>query len=167
MPECGKLTTIYGVPPKVTGISITANVPGGSYTCATPDGRCFGEPLADGTISPQQGTDVNGPTAVFRSGMAVNQDEFQATLLNMKMLPSSMETEIDRMKLANMVKTYLLNGGKQVQFNVVSNETLKKAQKSPKEYKDLVVRVAGYSTYFTILTPASQNEIISRSEQSL
>ena len=162
-----KLTTIYGVPPKVTGISITANVPGGSYTCATPDGRCFGEPLADGTISPQQGTDVNGPTAVFRSGMAVNQDEFQATLLNMKMLPSSMETEIDRMKLANMVKTYLLNGGKQVQFNVVSNETLKKAQKSPKEYKDLVVRVAGYSTYFTILTPASQNEIISRSEQSL
>ncbi len=162
-----KLTTIYGVPPKVTGISITANVPGGSYTCATPDGRYYGEPLADGTISPQQGTDVNGPTAVFRSGMVVNQDEFQATLLNMKMLPSSMETEADRMKLANMVKAYLLNGGKQVQFNVVSNETLKKAQANPKEYKDLVVRVAGYSTYFTILTTASQNEIISRSEQSL
>lgn len=161
------LTTIYGVPPKVTGISITANIPGGSYTGATPDGRHYGEALADGTISPAQGTDVNGPTAVFRSGMAINQDEFQATLLNMKMLPSSMETESDRMKLATMVKTYLLNGGKQVQFNVVSNETLKKAQESPKEYKDLVVRVAGYSTYFTILTPGTQEDIIRRSEQTL
>ena len=162
-----KLTTIYGVPPKVTGISITAHAPGGAYTCATPDGRMNGETLADGTISPAQGTDTNGPTAVFRSGMAINQDEFQATLLNMKMLPSSMETEADRMKLAKIVQAYLTNGGKQVQFNVVSNETLKKAQKTPKEYKDLVVRVAGYSTYFTILTPQVQDEIITRSEQKL
>lgn len=162
-----KLTTIYGVPPKVTGISITANVPGGSYTMATPDGRVYGQPLADGTISPQQGTDVHGPTGVFRSGMVINQDEFQATLLNMKMLPSSMETEADRVKLVDMVKAYLMNGGKQVQFNVVSNETLQKAQETPDEYKDLVVRVAGYSTYFTILTKESQNEIISRSEQSM
>lgn len=162
-----KLTTIYGVPPKVTGISITAHAPGGAYTCATPDGRHSGETLADGTMSPAQGTDLNGPTAVFRSAMKINQSEFQATLLNMKMHPSAMMTESDLMKMSALVKTYLLNGGKQVQFNVVSNETLRKAQANPKDYKDLVVRVAGYSTYFTILTPAVQEEIIKRSEQKL
>ena len=99
--------------------------------------------------------------------MKINQDPFNAMLLNMKMHPSALQTDEDLMKLANLVKTYLLNGGKHIQFNVVDNDTLRKAQEKPEDYRDLVVRVAGYSTYFTILTPAVQNELIARTENKL
>ena len=162
-----KLTTIYGVQPRPTGISITAHVPGGKYTAATPDGRHAGDTLSDGTLSPAQGTDTSGPTAVFRSALAVKQDEFQAMLLNMKMHPTAMKSDSDKMKLAALVKTYLTGGGRQVQFNVVASETLIDAKKNPEAHKDLVVRVAGYSTYFTILTAGAQDEIIARTEHTL
>ena len=125
------------------------------------------ETLADGTLSPAQGTDVNGPTAVFRSALAVKQDEFQAMLLNMKMHPTAMKTDEDKLKLAALVRTYLTSGGRQVQFNVVASETLQDAKKNPEAHKDLVVRVAGYSTYFTILTPGAQDEIIARTAHTL
>ena len=162
-----KLTTIYGVQPRPTGISITAHVPGGKYTAATPDGRHAGDTLSDGTLSPAQGTDVNGPTAVFRSALAVKQDEFQAMLLNMKMHPTAVKTDEDKLKLAALVRTYLTGGGRQVQFNVVASETLIDAKKNPEAHKDLVVRVAGYSTYFTILTSGAQDEIIARTAHTL
>lgn len=155
-------TGIYGEPPRPTGISITAHAPGGSYTCATPDGRKLGDILPDGVASPAQGTDTHGPLASLMSAMKIDQDPFNAMLLNMKMHPSAMKSEADRMKLASMVKTYLTNGGKHIQFNVVDNETLKAAQQEPEKYRDLVVRVAGYSTYFTLLTKPVQNEIIGR-----
>lgn len=155
-------TGIYGEPPRPTGISITAHAPGGSYTCATPDGRKLGDILPDGVASPAQGTDTHGPLASLMSAMKIDQDPFNAMLLNMKMHPSAMKSEADRMKLASMVKTYLTNGGKHIQFNVVDNETLKAAQQEPEKYRDLVVRVAGYSTYFTLLTKPVQNEIIDR-----
>lgn len=155
-------TGIYGEPPRPTGISITAHAPGGGYTCATPDGRKLGDILPDGVASPAQGTDTNGPLASLMSAMQIDQDPFNAMLLNMKMHPSAMKSEADRMKLASMVKTYLTNGGKHIQFNVVDNETLKAAQEEPEKYRDLVVRVAGYSTYFTLLTKPVQNEIIDR-----
>lgn len=160
-------TTIYGEPPRPTGISITAHAPGGACTCATPDGRYNGQTLPDGVVSPAQGTDTNGPTVSLGSAMKINQDPFNAMLLNMKMHPSALQTDEDLMKLANLVKTYLLNGGKHIQFNVVDNDTLRKAQEKPEDYRDLVVRVAGYSTYFTILTPAVQNELIARTENKL
>jgi len=160
-------TTIYGVPPRPTGISITAHAPGGSYTCATPDGRKYGDTLPDGVASPAQGTDKNGPTVSLSSAMKINQDPFNAMLLNMKIHPSALNTEDDLMKLAALVKTYLTNGGKHIQFNVVDNQTLKKAQEKPEEYRDLIVRVAGYSTYFTLLTNPVQNEIIARTENRL
>lgn len=155
-------TGIYGEPPRPTGISITAHAPGGSYTCATPNGRKLGDILPDGVASPAQGTDTHGPLASLMSAMKIDQDPFNAMLLNMKMHPSAMKSEADRMKLASMVKTYLTNGGKHIQFNVVDNETLKAAQQEPEKYRDLVVRVAGYSTYFTLLTKPVQNEIIGR-----
>ena len=155
-------TGIYGEPPRPTGISITAHAPGGGYTCATPDGRKLGDILPDGVASPAQGTDTHGPLASLMSAMKIDQDPFNAMLLNMKMHPSAMKSEADRMKLASMVKTYLTNGGKHIQFNVVDNETLKAAQQEPEKYRDLVVRVAGYSTYFTLLTKPVQNEIIGR-----
>ena len=159
--------TIYGVTPRPTGVSITAHAPGGAYTCATPDGRYDGETLCDGVMSPAQGTDTNGPLASLASAMKINQTPFNAALLNMKIHPSAMASDRDLEKLTAMVRTYLMNGGKHIQFNVVDNAVLKSAQEKPKEYPELIVRVAGYSTYFTLLTPAVQNEIIKRTENTL
>ena len=160
--NCNSFTTVHGACPRPTGISITAYAPGGSYTCATPDGRHKGETLPDGVVSPQQGTDKNGPTISLKSAMKIDQDSFNAMLLNMKMSPSAIKSDADLDKLGALVKTYLMNGGKHIQFNVVDNKTLKAAQEKPKEYSDLVVRVAGYSTYFTILSGTVQDEIIKR-----
>ena len=157
-------TTIYGVSPIPTGISITAHAPGGACTCATPDGRKNGETLPDGVVSPAQGTDTNGPTRSLASAMKIDQDPFNAMLLNMKIHPTALNTDADKSKLASMIRIYLNNGGKHIQFNVVDNATLKKAQEKPNEYRDLIVRVAGYSTYFTLLTKAVQDEIIARTE---
>jgi len=165
--SCNSFTSVYGVPPRPTGISITAHAPGGSYTCATPDGRRAGDTLPDGALSPAQGTDKNGPTAMLSSALKVNQDPFNAMLLNMKIHPSALKTDEDLMKLAALVKTYLLNGGKHIQFNVIDNEVLKKAQEKPEEYSDLIVRVAGYITYFTLLTKPVQDEIIARTAHTL
>ncbi|MBQ8307070.1 MAG: hypothetical protein IJX90_12740 [Blautia sp.] len=165
--SCKTFTTIYGTSPRPTGISITAHAPGGGYTCATPDGRCCGQTLPDGVVSPAQGTDTNGPTASLSSAMKIDQDPFNAMLLNMKIHPTALKTDSDLEKLGSLIKTYMLNGGKHIQFNVVDNATLKKAQEKPQDYRDLVVRVAGYSTYFTLLTPAVQNELIARTENRL
>lgn len=147
-----------------SGISISAHQPCGKCVAATPDGRGANEILADGMISPAQGTDVEGPLAVFGSGRKIAQDEFSATLLNMKFNPDVLRTESDKMKLAMAVKAYLTNGGKQVQMSVVSRETLKAAQETPQDYKNVIVRVAGYSAYFVTLTNMMQNEIIERTQ---
>ncbi|HEX2964941.1 MAG TPA: pyruvate formate lyase family protein [Syntrophorhabdaceae bacterium] len=157
-------TTSWGGTTKPTGISITAHAPGGALTGATPDGRLSGETLADGTLSPAQGKDVNGPTAVLRSAMAIDQTPFQATLLNMKFHPSALKTEEDMKKLASLMKTYFISGGKHVQFNVVDKALLLQGQKEPEKHRDLIVRVAGYSAYFVALTKPVQDEIIMRTE---
>lgn len=99
--------------------------------------------------------------------MKIHQDPYNAMLLNMKIHPSALKTDEDLRKLGALIKTYLLNGGKHIQFNVVDNETLRKAQEKPEDYRDLVVRVAGYSAYFTLLTPAVQQDVISRTENML
>ena len=162
-----ELTNIMGKPVIATGISITSHQPGGQLTGATPDGRKAKEILADGTTSPMHGLDKNGPTGVFKSAMKIDQDPMQATLLNMKFHPTALKTDEDLGKLAQLIKVYLTNGGKQVQFNVVSQETLKEAQEKPKDYRDLVVRVAGYSTYFVTLSRAMQDEVIARNTMNL
>jgi pyruvate-formate lyase len=151
----------------VSGISITAHAPGGGYTMATPDGRYDGDTLADGCASPAQGCDVRGPVSTFNSAMKIDIDEFLAFLMNMKISPTSLKTDEDKMKLANMIKTFLTNGGKQVQLNVIDRKTLEDAQKRPEKHKDLIVRVAGYSAYFNDLTDAVQDEIKERTEQVL
>lgn len=165
--NCASFRSVYDAPVRPTGISITAYAPGGAYTCATPDGRSKGEVLPDGCASPAQGTDVEGPLASLKSAMKINQDPFNAMLLNMKMHPTALKSDSDLNKLGSMIKTYLTNGGKHIQFNVVDNETLRKAQEKPAEYRDLVVRVAGYSAYFNFLTKAVQNDIIARTENHL
>ena len=163
--DASSFKNINGNPTMVSGISITAHAPGGAYTMATPDGRYDGETLADGCASPVQGCDVCGPISTFTSAMDIDTDEFLAFLMNMKVSPSSMKTDEDKMKLASMVKTFLTNGGKQVQFNCVSRATLEDAQVNPEKHKDLIVRVAGYSAYFNDLTVAVQDEVKERTEK--
>ena len=161
------LPNILGRPTIATGISITSHQPGGQLTGATPDGRKAGTILADGTTSPMHGMDTCGPTCVFKSAMKIDQDPMQATLLNMKFHTTALKTSADLAKLGAMIKAYLTHGGKQVQFNVVDQETLKKAQESPEQYRDLMVRVAGYSTYFVTLSRTMQDEVIERTSMGL
>ena len=163
----GTFTTSWGGTMKPSGISITAHGPGGALTGATPDSRYAGENLADGSISAAQGRDTHGPTALLRSAMQIDQIPFSSTLLNMKMHPSALKTTEDLRKLSMLIRTYFSNGGKHVQFNVVSKDTLLDAQVKPEAHRDLVVRVAGYSTYFIQLSKPIQEDIISRTEHEL
>ncbi|MEM4450353.1 MAG: pyruvate formate lyase family protein, partial [Nitrososphaerota archaeon] len=157
-----KYFTIRGAPFIPAAISITSQWAGGAITGATPDGRLAGEVLADGGSSPMRGRDINGPTAVIRSASKLPQSRFQSVLMNMKFHPSSLSSTEDLRKLAFLIKTYFKLGGKHIQFNVVSRETLIEAQKHPENYRDLVVRVAGYSAYFVELAKSIQDEIIKR-----
>ena len=149
-----------------SGISISAHQPCGKAVGASPDGRKAYTILADGMISPQQGTDTEGVLAAFNSGRKIAQDDYSATLFNMKFSPSALKTDSDMEKLAMVIKTYLTNGGKQIQMSCVSGATLHAAQEKPQEHKEVIVRVAGYSAYFVTLTNMMQNEIIARTEQT-
>jgi pyruvate formate-lyase/glycerol dehydratase family glycyl radical enzyme len=162
-----ELPTAFGSMHKVSAISITSHQPGGALTGATPDGRHAHEICADGTVSPMQGRDTHGPTAVMRSALRIDQDPYQATLMNMKFHPSALRSNEDLRKISALIRTYLEYGGKHVQFNVVSREILLEAQRNPGQYRDLVVRVAGYSAYFTQLSSAIQDEVIARTELSI
>lgn len=144
------------------GISISSHQPGGKIVGALPDGRKAGTILADGAMSASQGKDISGPLALFKSAMKVNADEFGALLMNMKFHPTALQTKEDTRKLAQALKVFLTSGGKQVQLNVVDSETLENAKANPESYRDLIVRVAGYSAYFTLLTKPIQNEVIAR-----
>ena len=164
---CLSLPCVYGDSLKPNAISISAHQPGGAVTGATPDGRKGGEILADASLSPAHGTDTHGPIAVFQSAMKVDQDPYQGTLMNMKFHPSALKTESDLEKLGSMIQTYLTHGGKHVQFNVVNKEEMIDAKAHPEEHPELIVRVAGYSAYFTRLTPGIQDEVINRMDHDL
>lgn len=157
----------YGGTQMATAMSITSYAPAGAITGATPDGRHKGDIFADAAASACQGHDKCGPLALMRSAMKIPQDGMQAVLFNMKFLPSALATEEDQEKLANAIRVYLLNGGKHVQFNVVDKETLLDAKVNPKDHEDLMVRVAGFSTYFVSLNDQIQNEIIGRTGHTL
>lgn len=144
------------------GNSISSHQPGGAIIGATPDGRKKGEILADGAMSPGQGRDISGPLAVLKSAMKVDGSEFGAMLMNMKFHPTALQTDQDVTKLANALKVFMTHGGKQIQLNMIDSETLEAAKEDPASYKDLIVRVAGYSAYFTLLTKPIQNEVIAR-----
>jgi formate C-acetyltransferase len=136
-------------------------------TAASPDGRKAGEPLADG-ISPVQQMDKNGPTASVRSVAAIAQEKFSnGTLLNMRFHPTALRNEEGKTKLIALIKTYFKLGGMELQFNIVSADVLRKAQTEPEEYRDLVVRIAGFSAYFVELYKASQEDIIKRTEHNM
>ncbi|MCC8078979.1 MAG: hypothetical protein LIO57_02800 [Oscillospiraceae bacterium] len=149
---------------RCSAISVTSHQPGGALCGAMPDGRYKGDILADACASPMAGYDHEGPLAVFRSAMKIPQDEYQAMLLNMKFTPSALKTDADKFKLAAAIKAYFAAGGKHVQFIVADKDTLVDAKAHPEEHADLLVRVAGYSTYFVQLTPGLQDEVIARTE---
>jgi pyruvate formate-lyase/glycerol dehydratase family glycyl radical enzyme len=146
------------------GLSVTYHQYGGAVLGATPDGRHAGEALADGTLSAMRGRDTHGPTALLNSAAKIDQIPYIGILLNMKFHPSVLKTREDLLKLSRLIRAYFAQGGRHVQFNVVSRETLLDAQKHPENYRDLIVRVAGYSAYFTDLDRQVQNEIIERTE---
>lgn len=148
--------------------SISANVPQGAGTLATPDGRHAGEPLAEG-CSPSHAADVNGPTAVFKSVSKLpTEDITGGVLLNQKVTPQVLAKPENRLKLEMLVRTFFDRlHGYHVQFNVVSRETLLDAQAHPERHRDLIVRVAGYSAFFNVLSKATQDDIIERTEQAL
>ena len=142
----------------------TCHIYFGSITGATPDGRLAGAPLSEG-ISPVQGADRNGPTAVIKSCGKMDHIRTGGTLLNMKFMPKVLEGEEGIDKLAQLVRTYFRYDAHHIQFNVVDSDTLRKAQAHPEEYRDLIVRVAGYSDYFCDIGHDLQEEIISRTAQ--
>lgn len=148
--------------------SISANVPQGAGTLATPDGRKAGEPLAEG-CSPSHAADKNGPTAVFKSVSKLPTEEITGgVLLNQKVTPQILEKEENKQKLIFLLRTFFNRlHGYHVQFNVVSKETLLDAQKNPEKHKNLIVRVAGYSAFFNVLSRKTQDDIIERTEQTL
>ncbi len=148
--------------------SISSNVPSGSVVPATPDGRKAFTPVAEG-CSPTSGTDTLGPTAVFKSVSKLPTGKITGgVLLNQKLSPSSLTNEIQRQKLISIISTFFAElKGWHVQYNIVSRDTLLAAKKDPANYRDLVVRVAGYSAFFTTLSPDTQDDIIARTEQSL
>ena len=148
--------------------SISANVPQGAGTCATPDGRRAGDPLAEG-CSPTHGADVCGPTSVFKSVSKLRTGKITGgVLLNQKVSPSMLSKPRDREKLMSLLRAFFdALHGFHVQYNVVSRETLLDAQAHPEDHKDLIVRVAGYSAFFNVLSKQTQDDIIARTEQVL
>jgi pyruvate formate-lyase/glycerol dehydratase family glycyl radical enzyme len=148
--------------------SISANVPNGAVVPATPDGRKAFTPVAEGS-SPSSGTDLLGPTAVFKSVSKLPTDKIMGgVLLNQKLSPLAIKHDSDKKKLISILHTFFADlKGWHVQYNIVSRETLLAAKRNPEKYRDLIVRVAGYSAFFTTLSPDTQDDIIARTEHSL
>jgi formate C-acetyltransferase len=141
----------------------TVHIYFGSVTGATPDGRLAGTPLSEG-VSPVQGADHKGPTAVIRSVAKMDHVRTGGTLLNQKFTPQVLKSEDGMNKLVQLIRTYFLLDGHHIQFNVVDAATLHLAQQQPEQYRSLIVRVAGYSDYFCDLSKTLQDEIIARTE---
>jgi formate C-acetyltransferase len=148
---------------RINLLPTTVHIYFGSLTGAMPDGRRSGEPLSEG-VSPVQGVDTSGPTAVIKSVSKIDHLRTGGTLLNQKFSPHLLSTEEGIDNLLHLIRTHFRLDSHHIQFNVVDAETLREAQKNPEKFRDLIVRVAGYSDYFVDLTPELQNEIIKRTE---
>ncbi len=144
-------------------LSTTCHVYFGKVMGATPNGRLAHKSISDGT-SPSHGCDVNGPSAVIKSLTKIDQVKSGGTLLNQRFLPSLLKRDEDIIKLGQLVRSYFALGGHHIQFNIVDTATLYAAQKNPEDYKDLLVRMAGYSDYFNDMNIDLQQEVIERTE---
>lgn len=163
--ELSKYRGLFGSKPAVAVATGTGHLIMGTQVGATPEGRKAGEPFAEGGISPHQGRNTSGPTATLRSVTKLDHLKVRGgSVLNMKFNPDVFADEKKKSKFMSMLRTYCESGGYHVQFNIVSSETLRDAQKHPEKYKDLLVRVATYSAYFVELSPRMQEDIIARTE---
>ena len=148
---------------RVNLLPTTVHIYFGSVVGALPNGRKAGEPVSEG-ISPTQGCDTKGPTAVIKSAARIDHVRTGGTLLNMKFNPQVLAGDgID--KLVHLIRSYFKLDGHHIQFNVIDAEILRKAQQNPEQHRDLIVRVAGFSDYFVDVGRDLQNEIIARTEQ--
>jgi formate C-acetyltransferase len=148
---------------RINLLPTTVHIYFGKVVGATPGGRKAGEPLSEG-VSPVQGADRSGPTAVIKSVSKIDHFRTGGTLLNQKFAPDLLTDEVGVGKLSHLIRTYFRLGGHHIQFNVINAQTLRDAQRHPEKYRDLMVRVAGYSDYFVNLSVDLQNEIIRRTE---
>lgn len=151
---------------RINLLPTTCHIYFGEKTGATPDGRKGSEPLSEG-ISPVQGMDTAGPTAVLKSASRIDHLRTGGTLLNQKFTPEIFQSAAGIERIVHLIRAYFMMDGHHIQFNVVSADTLRKAQREPEKYRDLIVRVAGYSDYFVDLGESLQNEIIRRTEHTL
>lgn len=166
--EVHKYTGGYGTKYETAPHSIAFHANMGLKVNALPSGRKAGLSLADGACSPNQGSDVNGPSAVINSAGRIDHEPIFGTLFNMKFMPSALAKEEDRKKLLGLIKTYFgTYGGKHIQFNVVDRDVLIDAKAHPERHRDLIVRVAGYSALWCELNESIQDELIARTENSL
>ena len=156
----GRQYTVYR-----QGSSVAASA--GKWTGALPNGRKAGEWLSDASLSPVQQADQKGPTAVINSVTKLDFRHMDGTLLNMKLCPSLVDKPGGMMKFRQLVETYFDKGGQEIQFNILDKEKLLDAQKRPENYRDLVVRVAGYSAFWVDLETQVQDEIIRRTEHAM
>jgi pyruvate-formate lyase len=148
--------------------TVSAHVPMGKNVGASPDGRFSESPLADGGVSPMYGQDINGPTAVLKSVSKLSSSfASNGTLLNLKFLPSFFTNPKDRKKFNQFLRTFIELKIHHVQFNVVNKQDLIEAQKNPEAYRNLTIRVAGYTAYFTELAEDLQNEIMQRTSHEI
>jgi formate C-acetyltransferase len=158
-------TDYFGQEARMDAFSLSFHNYFAPMTGALPNGRRRGEPMTDASVSAMPGTDVNGITAMLKSAaQAIDTVKFNANHLNVKLLPSFLEGTAGARTLLALIKTYYDLGGSHIQFNCVDTNTLRDAQKKPENYKELVVRVAGFSAYFTRLDNGVQSEIIKRTQ---
>jgi len=166
--EHQKFSNQFGRRRRPLPLSVSAHFVFGKLTGALPSGRKAGEPLADGSVSASPGRDVKGPTALIKSAAKViDSVSYGCSLLNMKFNPHSLQTNEQMQKFISLIKSYMDLKGHHVQFNIVSAETLKDAQLHPANYRNLIVRVAGFSAYFIYLDPIVQDQLIKRTELRL
>jgi len=164
--ELAQIDGCYGTKYIQSPHSLSGHGAFGRAVGALPSGRRAGLALADGNASPSQGMDKKGITAVLKSAAKLDQIPMQGCLLNQKLYPSTLKTRDNLKKFVALIKTYLIDyGGKHIQFNVISRETLLDAQAHPENYRSLVIRVAGYSALWVELDSVIQDEIIARTEQ--
>ncbi|MFC2004446.1 glycyl radical protein [Chloroflexota bacterium] len=161
----GKEKNQFGTKLLAQGTGAVIHVIFGKRVGALPDGRKAGEPIADGYLSPGQGRDTKGPTAVINSASKVNHMEnSKSALMNMKFDRKTLDSREKLQKFLSLIKTFFDRGGFHIQFNISDRETLLEAKRHPEQYRNLMVRVAGFSAYFVDLAPELQDEIISRTE---
>lgn len=161
---CYDYESLNGKPLYACQISVSTHGAMGSATIATPDGRLNGTTFADGSMSAYPGTDRNGPYALFSSATVWQHSRSQNSQLNMKIHPTAIQGVSGTRKLLELTKAYLRKGGFHIQYNIVDSRVLKDAQKCPENYRELMVRVAGFTQYWVEIGKSIQDEIIARTE---